>query len=303
MPQPARPTDLTAIPTISVRERQSLLNIEELATAPEATAPALDFLSTLSKVGLSKVLLEIARETREAAGRKHMVLGLIGDAVIASGYSTILTSLMEHAVFSALAMTGRAALYDFEIAAYGHTNEDPAFASYGSSRESGELFNQLVNDGVGRGFGLGEFLGRSLLDRRHRHIDYSILAHGSATRIPLTIHPLIGADPVHRHVAASGMNLGKGAHRDFLLLAGQLPALDDGGIVLDFWSNGLNGVFEQAIAAARQANPQALSNWQYIEFRSNAQHEERPIAGMQGIKRTLLPCDPLVLSLFHLAVI
>lgn len=303
MPQPQRPVDLTSIPTTTIRERQSRLHLEALAAPVPANAPAIEILSALPKVGLSEDLNRAAYETREAARRDRAVIALVGREVMENGYSPLIVSMMEQGIISALAMDGRGALCDFELGYYGQTDEEPAAATYGSSREVGEAFNHILNEGVARGFGLGEFLGRSLLERAVRHADFSILAHGSAKRIPVTVHPLIGADPVHRYVSASGAVLGKGAHRDFLIFTGELLGLDNGGIILDFWSDGLHEIFDQAIAAACQANRQPLNGWQYLQFHSACNSPARPWRSLEGVKHTMLHGDPLLLALFHLGVI
>lgn len=304
MPQPLRPADLTGIPTTTIRERKSRLHLESLAAPPEATAPALAFLTSLPKVGLAHDLNEAARQTREAIRREHTVVVLVGRDIAQAGYSPLIAALMERGGISAVAMDGRSALYDFELSSYGQTDEEPSAPSYGSSREVGEAFNHILNEGVARGFGLGEFLGRSLLERAVRHVEYSILAHGSAKRVPVTIHPLIGADPVHRYASASGAVIGKGAHRDFLLFMGQLQGLANGGLVLDLWSEGLHGVFEQAMAAARQASRHTLTNWQYIQFRPAGARQTDPPSweSVDGVSHTVIEGDPLLLSMLYLGI-
>src|SRR2546421_8925163 len=51
-------------------------------------------------------------------------------------------------------------------------------------------------------------------------------------RSPVTVHATLGADIIHQHPAADGAALGATSHRDFKRLAGSLPALHDGGVVL-----------------------------------------------------------------------
>jgi hypothetical protein len=293
MRQPARPLDLSALPTHSIRERQARLFVEDLAAAP-----AVDLLASMAKVGSAKRLTETAREVREAARRGRTVVALVGREVLAAGCSTLASVMMERGLLSAVALDGAAALSDFELACYGQTDEDPASPHYGAWREVGETFNQIIAEGVSRGYGLGEFLGRSLLERSPRNVGLSILARGAAKRIPVTVHPRAGADPVQRFATADPGSLGKGAQRDFLLLAGQLPSLDGGGIILDLWAEGLHGVIEQALAAASQASSTAPTGWRYVSFYNDGAPERLPGAAMSGATVVRLCGEPFLLSLF-----
>src|SRR5205807_2457606 len=54
--------------------------------------------------------------------------------------------------------------------------------------------------------------------------------------VPVTVHATLGADIIHQHPAADGAALGATSHRDFKRLAGSLPALHDGGVVLNVGS-------------------------------------------------------------------
>ncbi|MCX7014554.1 MAG: hypothetical protein NTW86_18720 [Candidatus Sumerlaeota bacterium] len=296
MRQPGRALDLSKIPTQSVREREARLTAEDLASPPDPTGTALDLLASLPKVGAAKELNETALDVREAARRGQAMIALVGREAMAAGCSPLIALLIERGYLSAVALDGTAALFDFELACYGQTNETPSSNLYGSAREVGDVFNTIVNEGVTRGFGLGEFLGRSLVERSPRRVDLSILAHCSVKRIPATVHPRPGADPVHRYVGADGAHLGKGAQRDFLLFAGQLPSLDGGGILLDLWSEGLGGVLEQALAASAQATAAVPAGWRYVAF-VNAQAPERlPRAAMEGATATRIAGDPFLLS-------
>ncbi|MFL5402458.1 MAG: hypothetical protein ACJ8BF_06535, partial [Gemmatimonadales bacterium] len=47
-----------------------------------------------------------------------------------------------------------------------------------------------------------------------------------------TVHAAIGAEIIHQHPSCDGAALGDTSHRDFRRLAGSIPELDHGGVVL-----------------------------------------------------------------------
>ena len=302
MREPGRPVDLSSIETASVRDRPAQLRAEDCASEPDANASASAFMGTLANNGPGMVLQDLARKMREAMRRGQAVIALVGADVMTSGNSPLVASLIERGFIDCVALDGRAALSDFELTCFGNTDEPLDSPNYGSSREVGENFNQIINDGVSRGFGLGEFLARSLMERAPRHADLSVLVRSASKRIPATIHPTIGADPAQRFTVADPANIGKGARRDFLLLAGQIPALRGGGVVLDLWSAGLNGVFEQALAAAVQTGLNAPDQWHYASFAHSEPGHNLP-ASAPGASFVRIPGPPILLSLLTLAVL
>jgi len=70
--------------------------------------------------------------------------------------------------------------------------------------------------------------------------------------VPLTVHAALGAEIIHQHPAANGAAIGDTSHRDFRRLAGSLPRLDDGGVVLNLGSAVIMPeVFLKALTIAR----------------------------------------------------
>jgi hypothetical protein len=66
------------------------------------------------------------------------------------------------------------------------------------------------------------------------------------------VHAALGAEIIHQHPAANGAAIGDTSHRDFRRLAGSLPALDDGGVVLNLGSAVIMPeVFLKALTIAR----------------------------------------------------
>src|SRR5207245_2006005 len=121
---------------------------------------------------------------------------------------------------------------DFEIAMWGNTSE-PVEEALGSGRfgmveETPVLMNRAVNEGAGKGLGMGEALGRFLLDARAPHADLSLLARAAERSLPLTVHVAIGTDTLHQHASFDGARTGLATHRDFKILAAAMKELSGG---------------------------------------------------------------------------
>jgi len=85
-------------------------------------------------------------------------------------------------------------------------------------------------------------------------------------RIPATIHVAIGTDIIHQHPSVDGVALGKGSLLDFRTLAGQLPDLADGGVVINFGSAVIMPeVFLKALTVARNLGS-TINNFTAVNF-------------------------------------
>ena len=85
--------------------------------------------------------------------------------------------------------------------------------------------------------GMGEGLAAHLAALNERPgEDVSVLLACLAHDVPVTVHTAIGAEIIHQHPAADGAAMGATSQRDFLRLAGSLPAIDQGGVVMNWGS-------------------------------------------------------------------
>ena len=105
---------------------------------------------------------------------------------------------------------------------------------FGLWRETGEL-NDWVTEAAAGSLGLGENVGRRILEGAWPHRDLSILAACYRLSIPATIHSGIGYDIVHEHPNCDGAAYGAASYRDFLILARALERLEHG-VILSFGS-------------------------------------------------------------------
>src|SRR2546425_5808013 len=116
--------------------------------------------------------------------------------------------------------------------------------------------NAAVAEGARTGRGMGEALAEYLKGRAKLAApDVSVLLAAAASGIPVTVHATVGADITHQHPTADGAALGATSHRDFKRLAASLPALQDGGVVLNLGSAVvMPEVFLKALTVARNLN-------------------------------------------------
>ncbi|MBN1868852.1 hypothetical protein JW916_16355 [Candidatus Sumerlaeota bacterium] len=281
-----KPLDFSDIKTYSVRDRPSKVDPSQIARIPEIHKPLEQFFDCLPRILKAKDLLELAEHIVVAAAGGRKVLWMMGAHVIKCGLSPLIIKLMEQRIVHGVAMNGAGAIHDFELACFGHTSEDVekglADGSFGMARETGEWMNELINDGVQRGFGIGYSLGRGILDRQPRFLEFSILAHAVGLRVPITIHVAIGTDIIHQHPSTDPAMLGKGSYKDFQIFAGELPGLHEGGVIVNCGSAViLPEVFLKALTVARNlGNPIqrfVAANFDMIQhYRPNANVLARP---------------------------
>ncbi|PYO80062.1 MAG: hypothetical protein E6K55_01275 [Gemmatimonadetes bacterium] len=82
-----------------------------------------------------------------------------------------------------------------------------------------------------------------------------MLIGASEQGVPVTVHATVGADIIHQHPTADGAALGATSYRDFKRLAASLPALHEGGVVLNLGSAVvMPEVFLKALTVARNLN-------------------------------------------------
>jgi predicted ATPase len=104
----------------------------------------------------------------------------------------------------------------------------------------------------------------------------SILLSALEHDVPVTVHPAIGAEIIHQHPSSDGAAIGATSHRDFRRLAGSIPDLDRGGVVLNWGSAVLMPeVFLKALTVARNINGGRPSHFVAADFDMQRQYRPR----------------------------
>ncbi len=293
-----READFSRLKTVSIAQRPNKVDPSVLAHPPGRDQSFTAFWRSLPDILAAKDLRYVADQIARAAGRRAVVL-LLGGHVIKVGLGPLLRALLERGVITHLAMNGSAAIHDFELAAYGGTSEDVARGladgTFGMAEETGREMNAAVVEGARTGRGMGEALAEYLKGRAKLAApDVSVLLAAAASGLPVTVHATVGADITHQHPTADGAALGATSHRDFKRLAASLPALQDGGVVLNLGSAVvMPEVFLKALTVARNLNGGKPTGFTACDcdmqrhYRPRVNVVERPtLAGGRGIQLT-----------------
>src|SRR5262245_3879204 len=177
-------------------------------------------------------IAEIGRRMAAAKDRGAAVLLLMGAHVIRAGVAQQLIDLMQHGLITHIGMNGAGPIHDYELARIGATCESVAryirTGEFGLWQETGEI-NDIVREGAARGLGLGEAIGRHILDSDYPHRDLSILAAGVRLNVPVTVHVGIGYDILHEHPNFDPAAFGTASYRDFLAVCHTVVRPEGGG--------------------------------------------------------------------------
>jgi hypothetical protein len=256
MTERPKPVDLSLVKTYSIRNRPTKVDFSLLAKVPNVHQPLSEFFETLPAVLKARELLVAGQRIAEARMKDRGIIFMMGAHVVKCGLAPIVIRMMEERLITCIAMNGAAAIHDFELACFGQTSEDVErgleTGMFGMVKETAEMMNKIVTDGIKVGCGLGESLGRGLRHLLPRFERVSILANAHRLGVPLTTHVALGTDTIHQHPSCNGEAYGKGGMRDFRLLAAIIPTLHAGGVVINCGSAViLPEVFLKTLTVAR----------------------------------------------------
>ena len=241
MPYPKyRPLDKKKLKTISIKDRQSLVDLRDF---PKPYLPGADFNSFID----SMPPFLAARDLREFAGllgaarkKNRPIIWGLGAHVVKLGLSPLIIDLMQRGWISAIAANGALMIHDFEIALAGKTSENVAGnllqGNYGNTEETGLFLNRALKEGLDKDMGAGEAVGYYLIQAKLPCLEQSILFNAYKLNIPVTIRPAIGTDFIHFHPMFAGEITGALAERDFQLLASIVSQISQGGVYLNVGS-------------------------------------------------------------------
>lgn len=247
-----RAIDRAKVKTFPARSRHSKVKIRDEATPYRAGSSFSQFLAGLPDILGAKDLREVISAWDKAWTGGRGVLWGLGAHLIKVELAPTLVELMERGAITAIFMNGAGSVHDLELAMMGRTSEEVGEAlddgSFGMARETGEQLNSAINRGAGEGLGMGESIGREILEGKYRYKDRSLLAAAVRLGIPATVHIAVGSDIHHMHPSADGAALGETSFRDFETLSGVV--FNVGSVVI------LPELFLKALSLARNpGNP------------------------------------------------
>jgi hypothetical protein len=235
---------------------------------------------------LPKLAAKLVDARRCGAARVLMM----GAHLLRAGVNRHVIDLLERGAISLVAMNGAGVIHDYELARIGATTESVSryirTGEFGLWRETGEL-NDWIAEAGRSGLGLGENVGRRILESAFPHRELSVLAAAWRLHVPVTVHVGIGYDILHEHPNCDGAALGAASYRDFLIFAAHIERLE-GGVLLSFGSAIMGPeVYLKALSMARNVARQQGSEIRRI---TTAVFDIVPIQG--DIRRELAKSDP-----------
>ncbi len=275
------------------------MRTEEFASPPRADRSFSAFVKALPDVLVAGDFRSVVQAVVDAHRGGHAVVVMFGGHIVKTGVAPLLIELMERGIISHLATNGSGAIHDYEIARFGATSEDVARGlvdgTFGMAEETGRGMNEAFTRGMQQGWGMGESLARALVDEPDlAHGEMSLLLAAHRLGVPLTVHAALGAEIIHQHPLANGAAIGDTSHRDFRRLAGTLPRLHGGGVVLNLGSAVIMPeVFLKALTIARNLNDRRPTDFTTCDldmqrhYRTRMNVVTRPVmAGGKGYEIT-----------------
>ncbi len=250
-----RTLDRQKLRTQSVRRRRSKVGVRQEARPCPPGMRFSEFLETLPDALGAADLRAVIDAWASAWAKNRSVIWGFGAHLIKVGLAPVVVDLMERGAIGALMANGAVCVHDLELAMIGRTSEDvgPALddGSFGMGRETAQHLNEAIAQGAEQGLGMGESVGRAILDRGYPHSGRSVLASAVRLGIPVTVHTAIGTDIHHMHPSADGAALGATSYRDFETLVALVAGLQ-GGVFFNIGSAViLPEVFLKALSVAR----------------------------------------------------
>jgi hypothetical protein len=252
-----READRSRITTVPIRLRANKVDQSLLAAPPGEDRSFGRFLASLPDTLGARDLKRVITRSIEAADRRRGVILLLGGHVIKVGLGPLIRALIDRQVVTHVAMNGAAAIHDYELAAFGGTSEDVESGlgdgTFGMAEETGREMNAAIGAAAAANQGLGEGLAAALRVRTTLPgADVSVLLAAHRAGVPITVHAAVGAEIIHQHPTADGAAIGRTSLKDFDRLAGSLPSLHDGGVVLN-WGSAviMPEVFVKALTVSR----------------------------------------------------
>jgi hypothetical protein len=227
-----KPIDLSRVKTYPLSERKSRVFSSDFAKTWQKGSYFKEFLESLPDVlagaHINTVISSIVTAFKN---KKTIVLGM-GAHVIKVGLNPVIIDLMERRIITAVAMNGAGIIHDSELAMAGQTSEDVAASigngSFGMAQETNSFLSDAIRKAGQNSSGLGESIGRAMIEEDLPFLDQSILVAGARLGIPVTVHVAFGTDIIHMHPGFDPNAAGAATHIDFRTFASVIATLEEG---------------------------------------------------------------------------
>jgi len=221
---PFKTFDRSRVKLRPLAERQNLLG-RDIFIFPESPYERFEHAS----------LPVLAERIRAAHAGGSTVILMLGAHVLRRGAGPLLIDLMRRGLVSHIGLNGAGAIHDYELALIGGTSESVAnyvrTGEFGLWRETGGI-NEAAKAAARDGIGLGEAVGRAIVEGRFPYAETSLLAAGVRLGVPVTVHVGIGQDIIHEHPNFDAAATATASDTDFLILTESISGLE-GGVFLN----------------------------------------------------------------------
>jgi deoxyhypusine synthase len=232
VPDKFKPMNLSGVKTYSLSERKSKVSADDFAKVWRKGSSYRTFLNNLPDILAGSQLKQLISAIVKARLNERTIIFGMGAHVIKVGLNPIVINLMERGIITGVAMNGAGIVHDLELAMIGRTSEDVAPAlqngSFGMARETCAFLCEAVMAIRDSTMGLGQAVGRSIIEKQLPLRDKSILATGARLGIPITVHVAIGTDIIHMHPGFDPSKTGVATHNDFRRFASMVATLEKG---------------------------------------------------------------------------
>jgi len=239
------------LPTMSLNAQQVVCEEEDFSGVYRKGGSFTDFLYSLPALGAGCDVMRIRDALLAAARNSNGVLLACGGQLIELGLTPIVHRCITDKLISGLAITGSAMVKDVEIALAGKVFLP--HPSKGVGNESCTLIKEAIDWAAAEGCGLGESIGRKLIDCSAPHREHSMLAAAAEAGIPLTVHPAIGADAYNRFPHLNGEAFGAAAVHDFRKFTAMVSTCNHGVVLNVASSVVMPRLLAEAIIAVRSS--------------------------------------------------
>ena len=223
---------LKGLKTYSLKDRKSKVRLEDFAKSWTPGGSFSSFLDSLPDLLGAKDFRSVAKAILSAKMANKTIHWAMGAHVIKVGLNPILIELMRKGFISALSLNGAGVIHDTELAMIGHTSEDVdqelGKGTFGMCRETAQFINLSIKKGAAKGWGLGQAVGRSLIEKKFPFLSTSLLATACSLDIPVTVHVAIGTDIIHLHPSMDARATGEASQRDFQTFCSVVRSLEKG---------------------------------------------------------------------------
>jgi len=226
------PLNLQNVKYSSLKEKKHKVNKRLFAKCWQEGRSLSEFINSLPHLLAGREFRDVVERITEAVVKKRFVLLGMGAHPIKVGLNPILIDLMKRGILRGLALNGACLIHDVELALVGHTSEEVdeelSNGTFGMVKETQEIINNTICEGVRQGLGIGEAMGKKILHGKFPYKELSLLAQAEKIGIPVTVHVAIGTDITHMGPLADGSALGEGSLRDFHKFSALVSKLEKG---------------------------------------------------------------------------